>query len=442
MAGLPSYTDGHRSTVREEGALPLLPAAVMFDSTSRPQLSNDRPTIFSVRSTSTHMVLAVAVNPGITYDSIEAAPGGALGIPITDVNINCSTGSTALVRAGDAHCALALGFERMAPGALGTKPAFPDRPSPMGPLLGVAERASPDSKRGPPMPCMFGACSGGVFQEVRRRAAKNHKHSVNNPYAQFRAGYDEAAVLTSPQISNELTKFMTELRATRFSAQAGASRDDVGVVELHDCFAANELVTYPTLGLCAVDDAHRFVERGDKTYGGKYVVNPSGGLEAKGHPLGATGLAMHFSITRLFDLPDERGKYGLVHNIGLGGAVVVSLRRPKSYHADRRPTAQTDATDWDIFTFMNCERLPVQMWTRSDPSRTRKGYCNLQSCEGGAIEFLEGASMLLLRALDVLYHAVWYELLSVVCRAVWACNCAHVICPGRHCRPYLRCFLK
>ncbi|KAH9075571.1 thiolase-like protein [Lactarius deliciosus] len=331
---------------------------------------------------------------GITYDSVEAAfvgyvfgasttgqaalyQLGLTGIPITNVNNNCSTGSTALVhaaalvRAGDAHC-------RSAPNLRS------DRPSPMGPLVAVAERASPDSKRGPPMP-----------------PAKNHKHTVNNPYAQFRAGYDEAAVLASPQISNELTKYMcnptsdgaaccilaneafvhanrlenqaielvatglatdyldafagrsamdtvgygmTRCLADKIFAQAGASRDDVGVVELHDCFAANELVTYPALGLCAVDDAHRFVERGDNTYGGKYVVNPSGGLEAKGHPLGATGLAMHFSITKgagpmqapgLFDLADARGKYGLVHNIGLGCAVVVSLlRHPEFYHAD------------------------------------------------------------------------------------------------------------
>jgi len=96
-----------------------------------------------------------------------------------------------------------------------------------------------------------------------------------------------------------------------------------------------------------MEDAHHFVERGDNTYGGKYVVNPSGGLEAKGHPLGATGLAMHFSITMqlrnwagpmqasgLFDHKDTRGKYGLVHNIGLGGAAVISLlRRPEFYCA-------------------------------------------------------------------------------------------------------------
>jgi len=123
----------------------------------------------------------------------------------------------------------------------------------------------------------------------------------------------------------------------------GEGRDQVGVIELHDCFAANEvgslyfgylpktllidflpalpqLITYPALGLCSPGEAHKFVERGDNTvsklifclpvllyscqqYGGKYVVNPSGGLEAKGHPLGATGLGMHFYIMSEYWVP-------------------------------------------------------------------------------------------------------------------------------------------
>ncbi|TFY79202.1 hypothetical protein EWM64_g4813, partial [Hericium alpestre] len=130
----------------------------------------------------------------------------------------------------------------------------------------------------------------------------------------------------------------------------GEGRDLVGVVELHDCFAANELVTYGALRLCPLEDAWKFAERGDNTYGGKFVINPSGGLEAKGHPLGATGIGMHFYIAMqlrnwagpmqapgLFSIPDKRGKYGLVHNLGLGGAVVVSLlRRPEFFKEDIR----------------------------------------------------------------------------------------------------------
>ncbi len=132
--------------------------------------------------------------------------------------------------------ALALGFERMAPGAVAINTAFPDRPSPMRPLLAAAVCASPDSKRGPLVPCVFVAAAAEYFKKygggvehlakigefcvscclffarcVTRGvhlAAKNHNHSVNNPYAQVQAGYDEVAVLASPQISNELTKYM------------------------------------------------------------------------------------------------------------------------------------------------------------------------------------------------------------------------------------------
>jgi len=121
--------------------------------------------------------------------------------------------------------------------------------------------------------------------------------------------------------------------------QTGEGRDQVAVVELHDCFASNELITYDALRLCSPGGAVKLVERGDNTYGGKYVVNPSGGLEAKGHPLGATGLGMHFYITMQLrgwagpmQVPGATGKIGLVHNIGLGGAVVCSLlRRPRFY---------------------------------------------------------------------------------------------------------------
>jgi sterol carrier protein 2 len=94
---------------------------------------------------------------------------GLTGIPITNVNNNCATGSVALVhaaalvRAGHAHCALALGFERMAPGSLGTKPMWPDRPSPIAPLLMAATHASPDAKRGPSMPRVFGAAAAEYF---------------------------------------------------------------------------------------------------------------------------------------------------------------------------------------------------------------------------------------------------------------------------------------
>ncbi|KAI5991290.1 thiolase-like protein [Pisolithus orientalis] len=341
------------------------------------------------------------LDAGITYDLIETAfvghcygdstSGqrslynlGMTGIPITNVNNNCATGGTALyqvnncVKSGLVECALALGFERMAPGSLGTH--FPDRPSPLAPFHNKTQELEQ------------GMMAGTNFGP----ASKNHAHSMNNPYSQFRNGWTVQQVLDSPKITKQLTKFMCSptsdgaaccivaseafVHAHKLENQAiedydptsfesnsamevvgysmtrrcadkvfvqggfapGKGRDEIGVLELHDCFAANELIMYPALGLCAPDAAHKMVDNGDNTYGGKYVVNPSGGLEAKGHPLGATGIGMNFYITRagpmqakaLFNTLDKRGKYGLTHNIGIGGAVVVSLlRRPEFYTA-------------------------------------------------------------------------------------------------------------
>ncbi|KAJ7052604.1 sterol carrier protein 2 [Mycena amicta] len=377
------------------------------------------------------------LDAGITYDAIETAYVGYcygdstsgqralynLGlthIPVTNVNNNCSTGSTALYNANNAvkfsqvECALALGFEKMKPGSLGTN--FPDRVPPTMLLHTRSddiEKHGLGENHGPGAPRIFGNGAqeyfqkhGGGIEHLAQIASKNHKHSVNNPYSQFRDGWSVEQVLKSPKITNELTKFMCsptsdgaaccvvasedfvhahglENQAIEIVAQAlatdgpeafesssamevvgynmtkvaankvfkdagfadGQGRDLVGVLELHDCFAANELIMYPALGLCAENEAHKMVERGDNTYGGKYVINPSGGLEAKGHPLGATGLGMHFYIAMqlrdwagpmqapgLFEGPDAQGKYGLVHNVGLGGAVVVSLlRRPEFF---------------------------------------------------------------------------------------------------------------
>src|SRR5205814_7234158 len=113
---------------------------------------------------------------------------------------------------------------------------------------------------------------------------------------------------------------------------AGIGPDDLDVVELHDCFAHNELISYEALGLCAEGGAEQFVERGDNTYGGKVVTNPSGGLLSKGHPLGATGLAQCTEpVLQLRGEAQARqvegARIALQHNLGLGGACVVTLYR-------------------------------------------------------------------------------------------------------------------
>ena len=123
---------------------------------------------------------------------------------------------------------------------------------------------------------------------------------------------------------------MTQLAAKNAFQKAGITPQDVQVVELHDCFACNELITYEALGLCAPGKAVDMVRSGNNTYGGKYVINPSGGLISKGHPLGATGIAQCAELT--WQLRGHAGKrqapdvkYGLSHNIGLGGAAIVGV---------------------------------------------------------------------------------------------------------------------
>jgi acetyl-CoA acyltransferase len=111
--------------------------------------------------------------------------------------------------------------------------------------------------------------------------------------------------------------------------QASLGPEDFQVIELHDCFSANELLLYEALGLCAEGEAPALIDAEDTTYGGRWVVNPSGGLISKGHPLGATGLAQCAELTwQLRGTADRRQvpdvEAALQHNIGLGGAVVVT----------------------------------------------------------------------------------------------------------------------
>jgi len=322
---------------------------------------------------------------------------GMTGIPVVNVNNNCSTGSTALflarqaVASGAVECALALGFEQMNPGALGTH--FNDRPSPFERfdhstelLVGHAE--IPLALR------YFGGAGLAHMQEFgtpletfAKIRAKASRHAANNPLAIFRTVVTTEEVMQSPMIwPGVLTRLMacpptcgaaaaivcTEAFASRhgldrsvriraqamttdtaatFDAQdmrevvgfsmtqsaarsvyesAGIGPQDVDVIELHDCFAQNELLTYEALGLCAKGEARKFIDDGDNTYGGQVVTNPSGGLLSKGHPLGATGLAQCTELVQqLRGTADQRqvegARLALQHNLGLGGACVVTL---------------------------------------------------------------------------------------------------------------------
>jgi acetyl-CoA acetyltransferase len=325
---------------------------------------------------------------------------GLSGIPIVNVNNNCSTGSTALfmahqaVAGGIADCALALGFEKMEKGSLGVK--YTDRTNPIDKhLMTMFEVREPEQS--PFAPQMFGNAGrehmeryGSEPDHYAWIGWKNHKHSVNNPNAQFQDEYTIDEIKAAKMIHEPLTKLqcsptsdgsaaaviaserfveehdlgdraieiagqamvtdmsstfderssikivgydMSKEAARSAYEQAGVGPDDVDVVELHDCFSANELITYEALGLAAEGEGHKLVESGDTTYGGRWVVNPSGGLISKGHPLGATGLAQCTELT--WQLRGDAGnrqvdgaKVALQHNIGLGGAAVVTVYRP------------------------------------------------------------------------------------------------------------------
>ncbi|KAK3735896.1 hypothetical protein RRG08_041082 [Elysia crispata] len=296
-----------------------------------------------------------------------------------------------LIAGGTADCVMVIGFEKMERGSLSAK--YTDRTNPMDKhLLTMMDQY--DLDKAPITAQMFGNAGrdhmkkyGTKPEHFAKIAWKNHKHSVNNPYSQFVDEYSLDQIQNSPMIYFPLTKLqccptsdgsgcailasedfvrknkleaqaveivamemgtdepavfngencmqvigydMTKRVAQRAFKRAGMTPNDVQVVELHDCFSTNELVTYEALGLCSEGGAGDFIDRGDNTYGGKYVVNPSGGLISKGHPLGATGLAQCSELSwQLRGLAQKRQVPGvkacLQHNLGLGGAVVITL---------------------------------------------------------------------------------------------------------------------
>ena len=320
---------------------------------------------------------------------------GESGIPVVNVNNNCSTGSSALwlarqaVESGGADCVLALGFEQMRRGALDL--LWPDRPSPFARFEQVAIAA--DGESDAPFAARYFGGAGTAYagkygiapDTFAKIAVKARRHAANNPYAVFRAPVTVEEVLASPRIYGPLTRLqccpptcgaaaavivsrdfarahgldasvaiaaqamttdtassfggdmmrlvgydMSKAAADQVYQQAGVSPQDLRVVELHDCFTTNELITYEAIGLTPEGTAEKFIADGDNTHGGRVVTNPSGGLLSKGHPLGATGLAQCAEL--VWQLRGQAGarqvegvNLALQHNIGLGGAAVVTL---------------------------------------------------------------------------------------------------------------------
>ena len=359
-------------------------------------------------------IRAALEDAGLSYDAVQQAYAGYVygdstcgqrviydvgmtGIPVINVNNNCSTGSTALylarqaVQAGVVDVALAVGFEEMRPGALGSN--FTDRVDPFehfdketDTLVGHSE--VPLALR------YFGGAGkahmekyGSTLTDLARIRAKASRHAVNNPLALFRKEVTPEDVLEAPMVwdgvmtrlmacpptcgaaaaivvsesyakkhgldttvkiigqsmttdtpstfeSHDMMRVvgydMTADAATQVYEQTGIGAQDVDVVELHDCFAHNEMITYEGLGLCPEGGAPKFIADGDNSYGGRVVTNPSGGLLSKGHPLGATGLAQCYELTRQLrgtagSTQVDGARTALQHNLGLGGACVVTM---------------------------------------------------------------------------------------------------------------------
>ena len=295
------------------------------------------------------------------------------------------------VASGAIECAIAVGFEQMVPGAL--KGAYTDRPSPMARFVDAMQAIQGFDDAAPRAAQFFGGAGRDYIKEydIRRDtfgriSVKARQHAARNPFAVFRNTVTLEEVMASPAVFDPLTRLqccpptcgaaaailcsedfakrhgldtrvairaqsMTTDRNSTFdegdmrkvvgydmthaAAQAvyeasGVAPTDINVVELHDCFTANELITYEGLGLTPEGTAEKFILDGDNTYGGRVVTNPSGGLLSKGHPLGATGLAQCAELVwQLRGQAQDRqvpgARLALQHNLGLGGACVVTL---------------------------------------------------------------------------------------------------------------------
>ncbi|MDR6868089.1 acetyl-CoA acetyltransferase [Microbacterium resistens] len=318
---------------------------------------------------------------------------GPTGIPVVNVNNWCASGSTALwlgrqaILSGTADCVLVLGFEQMARGAIA--PTYVDRPDS---LWRFAERLPEDEPEAPVAARYFGAAGRAyldrydadvsLFAEV---AVKARRHAASNPAAVFRDPVTVEEVLGSPHVFGPLTRLQccpptcgaaaailcsedfarsrgldasVRIRAQSMTSDlpdsfagdpialigagiarraadavyeaAGVDPEEIPVAELHDCFTANEVISYEALRLTPEGTATRFVREGQNTYGGRVVTNPSGGLLSKGHPLGATGLAQCAELVgqlrgRAGARQVEGATLALQHNLGLGSACVVTL---------------------------------------------------------------------------------------------------------------------
>ncbi|KAI9475831.1 MAG: thiolase-like protein [Benjaminiella poitrasii] len=336
------------------------------------------------------------------------------------------------VASGLVDCAMALGFEKMARGSLTS--TFSDRTNPLDHVSIVMAQERGFDPKAPAAAQIFGNAGlaymekyGATPEHLAKIAEKNHRHSSKNPYSQFRDVYTLDQVKQSPKVFGPLTKLqccptsdgagcaivanedfvakhnlwdqaieiaaqvmatdsprmlttdaiewagcdMTRRAAADAYKKAGITPNDVQVIELHDCFSANELLTYEALGLTPVGKAHSIIDSGDYTYGGKYVINPSGGLISKGHPLGATGLAQCTELVwQLRNWTGDRQvpnvRHALQHNVGLGGAVVVTIYKKANNKSSKPRASYNPAVEARPITQEEYEKAASKQMNRAE----------------------------------------------------------------------------
>lgn len=357
--------------------------------------------------------IGVAYYAGMTNGPLQgqiAIPGqvvfskiGIEGIPVFNVENACASGSTAVnlavqsLKAGVADVALALGAEKM---------NIPDKQKAFAIFeagwdvaraeqnyqtlvdMGAGIVPPPGSESDKPYSkfmaiyaalCRYHMKTYGTTQrQIAAVCAKNHAHSVHNPYSQFRRPFTIDEVLAAPPITYPITlpmcaplsdgaaavilcndegmkrigadkgrcikvaasvvrsfthrrldepdKNIGRLAAQQAYAQAGLGPDDMHVAEVHDASAMGEIIQAENLGLAPLGQGGPCAERGDFTLGGRIPINTSGGLESKGHPLGATGIGQLFElVTQLRGEAGARQVQGARHAVQENGGGMLGV---------------------------------------------------------------------------------------------------------------------
>ncbi|KMS52040.1 hypothetical protein V474_03025 [Novosphingobium barchaimii LL02] len=329
-----------------------------------------------------------AIYAGSTFNSASMVAQrvlqliGQTGAMCVNVSNACAAGATAVrqailaVKSGEYDVVLAVGAEKNPRGLMGGP--LTEGPPPEG-LFGSVAPPSIFAEAG----MVHASRYGTTIEQFAKVAVKNHHHATMNPKAAYRTETPLEDVLASEMIAWPLTKLMcspnvdgaaavvvvserkarelglaravrvrgsvlvsdpyearapemfdpnsvTRLAVGKAYEQAGLGPEDLDMVELHDCFATAELLHYENLGLCGEGEAGRLIDSGDTALGGRLPVNVSGGLLAKGHPIGATGVANIVEVVH--HLRGEAGarqvegaRIGLTHVLGFASVAAAGV---------------------------------------------------------------------------------------------------------------------